>query len=101
MSEKRSLRQKTYFQIDKKIKRMMRRLQKIHEIIKGHKAEYPELESEYALLNHKLYNEKEFIQWDKEGGCSCHMCRPDPNDRDTKRNRIERLLDKEMKEDWL
>jgi hypothetical protein len=79
----------------------MRRLHKVHEIIKGHKAEYPELESEYALLEHKLFNEREYKQWDNDGRCSCHMCRPNPDDRDTKKNRLERVLDKEMKEDIL
>lgn len=78
---------------------MERRLNKIHEIIKGRKAEYPDLEGEYVKLYHKLYYQKDFFRFDGNGRCSCYGCRPDPNDRDTKKNILERVLDREMKEE--
>ena len=79
---------------------MQRRVEEIEKVLlKAPKAKYPELESEYFKLYHKLYYQKYYFMFGENSGCSCHMCRPDPNDRDTKRNRIERVLDKEMKEE--
>ena len=98
MSEKRTLKQETYSQRDKKVRKMLRRVQEIHEVLKyrrGAKGHNPELESEYLLLSRKLWNNREWIQWNSDGGCSCWMCKGDGG----KRKKLEKLLDKEVDED--
>lgn len=71
-------------------------MSKIYEMIKGHKAEHPELEGEYNKLYNKLYYQKEYHKYNDSGNCSCDMCRPGP---DIKENYLKKVLDKEMKEE--
>jgi hypothetical protein len=79
---------------------MLRRVQEIHEILKykkGAKGHNPELESEYALLTRKLWNNKEWVKWNNDGGCNCYACTGDGGNR----KKIEKLLDKEAREDYI
>ena len=56
---------------------------------------FPELESEYLKLDHKLYYHKDYFRFDENGRCSCGTCSV-TND---KRKKMQKILDKEALEE--